>query len=105
MCKAEYAKFVEDAHPIIKERIKAQQKLIDEGKVPDATDLRAGAHSEVRALDETIKAREAATGKPVTEADLKDFKIHNRNLPHNTAFDRCPNCQNITNGAETIGHK
>jgi hypothetical protein len=99
----EYADFVENAHPIIKERIKAQQKLIDEGKMPAEVDKRAGAHSEVRALDEAIKAREAQTGKPVTEKDLGSFDLHNRHMPSNTPFNRCPNCSNITNGANTIG--
>ncbi|WP_367867226.1 PAAR-like protein [Pedobacter sp. WC2423] len=104
--KAEYAKFVEDAHPLVKKRILARQKLIDEGKVPIETDLRAGGHSEVRALDDAIKAREAATSKPVTETDLSTFDLHNRRLPDNIPMHRCPNCSVITDGVKTVGgHK
>jgi YwqJ-like deaminase len=101
--RAEYAKFVEDAHPIIKERIKAQQKLIDENKMPPETDNRAGAHSEVRALDKAIKAREAATGKPVTESDLGSFDLHNRHMPNNNAMHRCVNCTSVTDGVNPVG--
>ncbi len=104
--RAEYAKFVEDAHPLVKERIKAQQKLIDEGKLPPETDKRAGAHSEVRALDEAIKAREKETGQPFTEKDLGNLDLHNRSLPNNTPKIRCPNCSYITDGVNTVGgHK
>jgi hypothetical protein len=99
----EYAKFVEDAHPLIQDRIRAQQKLIGEGKVPPETDTRAGAHSEVRALDAAIKAREAATGKPVTEADLGSFDLHNRHMPNNNAMHRCVNCTNITRDVNVVG--
>ncbi|MET4083686.1 hypothetical protein ABIB40_003658 [Pedobacter sp. UYP30] len=102
----EYAEFVENAHPIIKNRIRAQQKLIDEGKVSADVDRRAGAHSEVRALDDAIKNREISTGKPVTESDMGSFDLHNRHLPSNTPFNRCPNCSNITEGTNVVGgHK
>ena len=43
--------------------------------MPPETDLRGGAHSETRALDKAIKAREAQTGKPVTETDLNTFNL------------------------------
>jgi len=71
--------------------------------MPLDIDTRAGAHAEVRALDEAIKARELETGKPITEADLNDFKLHNRHMPSNTPFHRCPNCSYITNGVEAVG--
>ena len=35
--------------------------------------MELAAHSEVRVLDEAIKARELETGKPITKADLKDL--------------------------------
>lgn len=94
---------MDEAHPVIKKRIKAQQKLIDEGKLPADIDIRAGGHSEIRALDEALKARDKVTGRISTEADLKDLYLHNRHLPSNTPFNRCPNCSSITSGVQTVG--
>lgn len=58
----------------------------------------------MRALNEAIKAREKATGQPVTEADLGSFDLHNRHMPSNTPFKRCPHCGAITDGVNTVGH-
>lgn len=106
-----YNQFVENAHPLLKERINARQEQINEGKANndplfEKVDTRAGDHSEIVALDKALKAREAATGKPVTEADLSSFDLHNRHLPNNNAMHRCPNCGQITNGVNIVGgHK
>lgn len=106
-----YQKFVDQSHPLLKERIQNRQAAIDEGKRLgrpefETVDHRAGAHSEVVALDKALKAREAATGRRVTEADLNEILLHNRNMPKTQIqMDRCPNCSVITNGVRTVGHK
>ena len=106
-----YEKFVDESHPLLKERIQNRQAAVDEGKrlgKPEfeTVDHRAGAHSEVVALDKALKAREAATGKRVTAADLNEILLHNRNMPKTQIqMDRCPNCSVITNGVKTVGHK
>lgn len=103
-----YKQFVENAHPLIKERIRIRQEQIDRGiasKDPlfETVDKRAGGHSEIVALDKAIKAREAATGRPVTEADLGSFDLHNRHMPNNSPMYRCPNCSQITEGVNIVG--
>ena len=109
--KEAYKQFVENAHPLLKERINSRQAEIDAGKAAndpafEKVDGRGGAHSEIVALDKAIKAREAATGKPVTEADLASFDLHNRHMPNNNPMHRCPNCSQITNGVNVVGgHK
>jgi hypothetical protein len=80
-----------------------QSSSLDMGGIP-------GSHAEIRALSQTIKAREALTGRKVTEAELPEFLLHNRNL-----FDkpvpapegvpsRCVHCWNLTDGVTVIGN-
>jgi hypothetical protein len=75
----------------------------------EISDPRLGAHSEVRALDQAIKARRAL-GIEVNRFDIKDFQLHNRNLSKvdDTGIplmkNRCENCSYITNGINVIGH-
>ena len=106
-----YRRFVEDAHPLLKERIKIRQEQVDKGKASgdpafEKVDRRAGAHSEIVATDKALKAIEAETGRPATEADLTNIDLHNRHMPNNNPMDRCSNCSQITDGVNVIGgHK
>lgn len=86
---------------------------MDGTPIDPTVDRRVGSHSEVVALDKAIKAREAETGKPVTEADLGSFDLANRRMPGDadkppgtTPMDRCPHCKQITDGVNVVGgHK
>ncbi|MBO0358413.1 DUF4280 domain-containing protein [Hymenobacter sp. BT186] len=106
--RAAYTKFYEEAHPVVKNRIDAQNEALRNGTATaKETAGTPGAHSEVVALDKTLKAREAYTGRPATEADLADFHLHNRSTMNATAgqpMNRCDNCRNITDGVNTIDH-
>ena len=106
--RAEYSKFYEDAHPVVRSRINAQNEALQNGTATaKATAGTPGAHSEVVALDKTLKVREAYTGKPATEMDVSELYLHNRSTMNATAgqqMSRCDNCRNITNGINTIGH-
>jgi hypothetical protein len=69
-----------------------------------------GSHAEIRALSQAIKAREALTGRPVTEAELPEFLMHNRNLldkpvpaPEGVP-PRCVHCWHLTDGVTVIGN-
>lgn len=63
-----------------------QGEINHEGKI---VDRREAAHSEIRALDDAIKAKREA-GIPVDENSIKD---------------RCPHCEILTNDINIIGHK
>jgi hypothetical protein len=106
--RAGYSKFYEDAHPVVRSRIDAQNEALQNGTATaKATAGTPGAHSEVVALDKMLKAREAYTGQPATEADVSELYLHNRSTMNATAgqpMNRCDNCRNITNGINTIGH-
>jgi hypothetical protein len=68
------------------------------------------AHSEVRALDQALKARQEA-GMPVNEAVIAEFYLYNLYMPKFfkksilVAMDRCVNCKVITDGIHVIKHK
>jgi RHS repeat-associated protein len=66
-----------------------------------------GSHAEIKALNEAILAREAATGRKVTEADLASFDLHNTNLrganPGTTVPPPCPeHCAPIVDGVTWV---
>ncbi|HEX8325915.1 MAG TPA: PAAR-like protein [Hymenobacter sp.] len=107
--RAAYTKFYEESHPVIKGRIDSQNEALRNGTATaKETAGTPGAHSEVVALDKTLKAREAHTGRPVTEADLSELHLHNRSTMNATAgqpMNRCDNCRNITHGVNSVGHK
>jgi hypothetical protein len=65
----------QNLHPIIRTRL---NRLLQETKGEGAHFSRPGAHAEVNALNQALKAREAATGRPVTEPELSDFLMSNR---------------------------
>ena len=106
--RAEYTRFHEEAHPVVRDRINAQNEALRNGTATaKETAGTPGAHSEVVALDKTLKAREAHTGRPATEADLSELHLHNRSTMNATAgqpMNRCDNCRNITHGVNTVGH-
>ena len=100
--------FKNNASQVIKDRIAARERAIKNGEVtPNKSDGTPGAHAEVVAMDKAIKAREAQTEKPVTEADMGSFDLHNRSMSNNRPnmpMDRCSNCGAITNGTTVHGH-
>ena len=66
-----------------------------------------GTHSEIVALDQALKAREALLGREVTEAELHEFWFHNRSLWSNPKRrgnipPRCANCAVITDEIREI---
>jgi hypothetical protein len=105
--RARFENFKENAHPIIKERIKALEQGIADGTIDrNPSDGTSGAHSEVVALDRALKAREEVTGKFVSESELSELKLHNRSMTNNRpneTMHRCNNCRHITNGTNMIG--
>ncbi len=68
------------------------------------------AHSEIRALDQALKAREDS-GEQVDESTISEMYLHNINLPRlyerdKIAFKkRCENCKRITDGIKILGDK
>lgn len=101
----------EEAHPIIQTRTEKYQSAIDRGEVPDLTgsrDIRLAAHSEIRALDQALKAREAL-GEPVDERTISEMYLHNIDLRQlyragEINFKkRCENCKRITDGIKVLG--
>ncbi len=101
----------EEAHPIIQTRTEEYQSAIDRGEVPDLTgsrDIRLAAHSEIRALDQALKAREAL-GEPVDERTISEMYLHNIDLRQlyragEINFKkRCENCKRITDGIKVLG--
>ncbi|MBL4688344.1 MAG: hypothetical protein JKY37_27400 [Nannocystaceae bacterium] len=94
-----------DFGDVLRPRVAEQQQRHTDGKDHFSE---PATHAEVKALDAAIKAREAETGVPVTEADLGDFvqvPMWNRDgLPGDRAPGTpaacCGHCQNITAGAD-----
>ena len=100
-----------EADPLIQERYLVYKDAVDSGKImlPIWSDDRYAAHSEIRALDEAIKARRAA-GLPVTDSVIKELYVYNIDLRNARRSSillpkcRCPNCQFLTDGINTIIH-
>ncbi len=114
MAKAEYERWRDkEAHEIIRIRTKAYQEAIDGGLVdnlPPNHDIRLAAHSEVRALDLALKAREDAE-MTVDEMTLSDLFLYNIDMKKFfkgeglVPKDRCENCKIITDGIHVIRHR
>ncbi len=66
-----------------------------------------GTHSEIYALNAAILARQARTGKTVTETDLPSFLLHNMALRGTRkgvgVSPRCGACADITKGVTMVG--
>ncbi|NWJ95890.1 MAG: hypothetical protein HXX20_08920 [Chloroflexi bacterium] len=91
-------------HPLLSQRLEEYF-----AKTGGETPLKAGkpgSHSEVFALDKALKAREARTGRRVSESELSDFLLHNRSLRgtrKGTGIPpRCPNCRALTDGVQVV---
>lgn len=101
----------ESADVIIKNRIQAYITDIEAGNValPEGHDARLAAHSEVRALDQALKARRARD-MPVNDSTLGEMYLYNINLTRLfergkiAPKNRCENCARITAGIQTVGH-
>ena len=94
-----------DLHPLLQQRLDNYLEATN-----GATPVRAGvpgSHSEIMALDQAIKAREARLGITATETDISDFLLHNRSLIGERRAigipPRCANCAAITDGINVIG--
>ncbi|MET3132253.1 hypothetical protein AAKU55_002525 [Oxalobacteraceae bacterium GrIS 1.11] len=94
-----------DLHPLMQQRLDAYLEATG-GVTPPRAGI-PGSHSEISALDQAIKAREALTGIPVVDSDLSNFLLHNRALIGERSIigipPRCANCAAITNGVQVIG--
>jgi hypothetical protein len=106
-----FSEFNQQLHPLLKERLKIYEQKKDAGviRVEDPLSLEKaglpGSHSEIRALDEALKARETYTGKPISEGDLSSFLLHNRSLNDAAGVPpRCVNCWHLTDGVKIIGN-
>ena len=109
-----YKKWLEEeAHNIIQFRTNLYKEAIDNGLVnnlPPNHDIRLAAHSEVRALDLALKAREEA-GMTVDEMTISDLFLYNIDMikffkgEGLIPKDRCENCKVITDGIHVIRHK
>jgi hypothetical protein len=106
-----FANFQDQLHPILKQRLKNHNQELTENnvKVENLASIdiagQPGGHSEIRALDAAIKAREQYTGKSITEADLGSFLLHNRSLKNSVDVPpRCVHCWHLTDGVTVIGN-
>jgi predicted nuclease with TOPRIM domain len=102
-----------DLHPLLKQRLdlfnaymdKYRSQFMAEGADGHNKALithagKAGTHSEFVALDQAIKAREKATGRPATVQDLKELAMsHQATEGH--AAGSCFNCTHIASQGGT----
>jgi hypothetical protein len=106
----------EDLPEVLKQRLETHMQKVGAGEVKaeNGKSLEMGgvpgSHAEIRALSQAIKAREALIGRPVTEAELPEFLMHNRNLldkpvpaPEGVP-PRCVHCWHLTDGVTVIGN-
>ncbi len=88
-----------DLHPILQKRIDTFKKQFGSNN-PHFSE--PGNHSEIIAVDKALKARESA-GIKVTEADLKDFVIHNEWLKGKpNPAKMCQNCNYLLPEVESL---
>ena len=102
--------FYHNAEPIIQKRIhqllnniskKDREKYeyqFSRAQIP-------GQHSEVIALDKALKARRQILKRKMTEKDIEELLLHNRNMTDPSKVPpRCINCWFITQGIKVIGN-
>jgi hypothetical protein len=107
---AEWRHLMESLHPLLKERVSANMLFLGSINTEKAVRfLKAavpGTHSEIIALNNALKAKELRLGRPLTEADLNSFILHNRSLigPHEGSLvpPPCVNCSSLTGGIKII---
>ena len=110
--RTEYNNWItNEADPFIRERLFNYEREINSGNIvlEPFVDPRLAGHSEIRALDQAIKARRAA-GLPITDDILKSMYVYNINLWDSRKINimvskcRCPNCTFLTDGINTLIH-
>lgn len=110
--RQEYQKWIDnDADPIIKNLVKEYELKIASGeiKLSEVADTRLAAHSEIRALDQVLKARREAN-LPVNDSTISELFLHNIDLYKSDGVGnivtkiRCENCRYLTDGINTVGH-
>ena len=111
--RQEYQKWLDnDAEPIIKDLVKEYEFKIKSGeiKLSEVADNRLAAHSELRALDQVLKARREL-GLSVDRSTISELFLHNidlyKKIDGNGNFVtkiRCEHCRYLTDGINTIGH-
>jgi hypothetical protein len=92
-------------HPLLQERFASLDATRTHGSAP-------GSHAEVYALNEALLAREKATGKPVTQADLRSFTLDTvwvkggtgtgKGMTPGLPAERCANCTQLTRGVKNL---
>lgn len=103
------------ADPIIKEAVSQYEAKIESGEITpsDRADRRTAAHSEIRALDQAIKARRER-GIPVDASSISEMDLYNVDLQNSAIRNnggmpppkpRCEHCQRITDGINTHVHE
>jgi RHS repeat-associated protein len=98
----------ENLHPVLRPRIEAYNeasKLAGSPRAPRGGHNAPGEHSEINGLNDALWAREAATGRPVTSADLGDFINYNVLLRGKGAGDYippCTDCHVLTDGVKQV---
>ncbi|WP_109078396.1 PAAR domain-containing protein [Aggregatibacter kilianii] len=103
------------ADPIIKESVAQYEAKIASGEITpsDMADRRTAAHSEIRALDQAIKARRErgipVDASSISEMDLYNVDLQNAAIRNNGGMPppkpRCEHCQRITDGINTHVHE
>nr|WP_277395794.1 PAAR domain-containing protein [Aggregatibacter actinomycetemcomitans] len=103
------------ADPIVKERVAQYEAKIASGEIipSDRADRRTAAHSEIRALDQAIKARRErgipVDASSISEMDLYNVDLQNAAIRNNGGMPpqkpRCEHCQGITDGINTHVHE
>ena len=89
---------------LVQERIADQIRRVASGEVVVVHTVEPGEHSEVYALDRAIVDRQKLPGgRPVTDADMDSFELHNvwlRGIEAGTSAVRCEHCAHITRGVK-----
>ena len=109
---AELRHLLEELHPLLKERYQEQRlfvnTLTEEGKMTINL-LKAGepgTHSEIIALNNALKAKEARLQRSLTAADLDSLLVNNRSLNTAASVDfvphPCSNCCPIIRGTTFV---
>jgi RHS repeat-associated protein len=92
----------EDLHPLLRQRLNALNEATGGAGIGKGL---PGGHSELNALDQALKAYEAASGQTATEEVLGDFLMYNvrlRGAAQGAAIAPCANCSDLTRGVRYI---
>lgn len=110
----EFDKFKKELHPYLKTKLENYEQKLKNGEIQASDDdiARAGlpgSHSEIVAIDKTLKAIEKKLGKELSDSEVSELLpqllLHNRSLKNPDGVPpRCVNCFNITEGITVIGN-